>query len=92
MREEEKLTPRRRVTARLWELDAEYERLKETLEDPKLALAALKQQADLLAQISRQAGEEEGRENGDEHEAADPETAVKELREIYRRLGPVLGM
>ena len=48
MREEEKLTPRRRVTARLWELDAEYERLKETLEDPKLALAALKQQADLL--------------------------------------------
>ena len=75
------------VSERLWRLVEEYDTLKGTLDDPKVLLTALKQQTDLLVVISRSATDAD--RAGDE-EAIEPGSALNELREIFRKLQPVL--
>ncbi|GAB4150579.1 MAG: hypothetical protein Kow00107_01090 [Planctomycetota bacterium] len=79
---------RNRAVIRLWALDSEYEELKAGLDDPKVMLTALKQQADLLLDISKLDGD--GYDGGASAEIG-PEEAVNELRAIFAKLGPVLA-
>ena len=77
-----------KVKSRLWSLDDEYERLKPDISDHKILLAALKQQTDLLVQISRQG---EHGENINEWEIEyDPKLAAQELKELFKKLEPLL--
>ncbi len=82
------LSPRR-VLERLWALDGEYETLKSGLEDPKVMLTALKQQADLLLDIARLGSARDEQDESDEH--SDGETALHELRRLFHELGPVIA-
>ena len=78
-----------RVASRLWALDDEYERLKRRIDDDKIMLSALKQQADLLVLISKH-GADEGETETDEPQLT-PEQAAEELRELYSKLQPILA-
>lgn len=77
------------VAERLWRLVDEYDRLKESLDDPKVLLTALKQQADLLVLIAK-AGD--ANVEADEAQAEmSTERALNELKDIFTRLQPVLA-
>lgn len=77
------------VAERLWRLVDEYDRLKESLDDPKVLLTALKQQADLLVVIAK-AGD--ANVEADEAQAEmSTERALNELKDIFTRLQPVLA-
>ncbi|MDZ7815308.1 MAG: hypothetical protein U5N86_04655 [Planctomycetota bacterium] len=78
-----------RVAARLWALDDEYEKLKRRIDDDKVMLAALKQQADLLVLITKHGAEDGENETHEPH--LTPDQAAEELRELYSKLQPILA-
>ncbi len=77
------------VAERLWRLVDEYDRLKESLDDPKVLLTALKQQTDLLVLIAK-AGDANVEADEAQTEMS-TERALNELKDIFTRLQPVLA-
>ena len=85
----ERFTRKNHIISRLLSLDDEYEALKASLDDGKQTLAALKQQADLLALILKASGDI----NDEPHHTIDnnPEKALEELRVLFKKLSPFLS-
>ncbi|MFA4986177.1 MAG: hypothetical protein WC712_06305 [Candidatus Brocadiia bacterium] len=74
----------------LWALRAEYFALRPTLEDPKLILQELKQQQDLYETIFRLSEPLPSKPPESAAEYDSPR-AITELRELFRRLQPILA-
>ena len=77
------------VSDRLWEIDSEYETLKDNLDDTKLLLSALKQQSDLLSLISK-LNIDDSKVLQETEPQVEPSVALQKLKELFAQLMPVL--